>query len=834
MSNFSEQLPKWDNTGSEPNEAKKTSGWQVGEKPPAGWLNWLFNKAYACLVEIRSFIDSFKETVDIDIESLQNEVQNSLPPIPISLSTESPVVSVDVPVNGGINFEMEASPLLVNLLGRIGYFEKDSNSDGIADGWGPVSATSYSVSGNAQNFTPIVQYGGVKTAAALSVISGHKYYFVGKLSTTDNTARIYVMYFNGANSATPAHSGSGNFEKLSVILTALSDHSTAVLQPQTLKTSGFVAVSAKEMMAVDLTAMFGAGNEPSQAWCDANLSYVNDIQPMMGLYLQSSGKNLFDINNPRYKVMPGFIEVPTGSFRTAVADTKSIILFAQAGKQYTLTRVGGDRNVYGFFDKVPNADNIPSLAYGQGYTTSVAPAGTKYLVYYVANAGTAFPTQIQLEEGSTATTYEPYQGSATLIEGEFAGIGSYRDRLSYRNGVAKKLAKVKKYVLQASDITNYYTGNTNIDWIDLKKPIGYLHYNISTFNAGLSNSIVIPGFRTGTHADNVANIGQVFNNGAVSLGLIVAKGTYANLTAAQAALAGTVIWYVLAAPVEEILPTPINGLSVYKGKTTMSLQTGVVKERANVGIRSDSILYYINISNNVAGGYPSKQQTYKIKQMQNILKNKVPDSNWTIRYDNPTVAYGIGYATIEAAKYDNAATYEIVYEVLHEEYNNQQASITVKIQQNLLDSHNELVKTASEVQRTVAAIKDDVVAKSHIAEVVAQVIISTRDAALTGTQTISVASGRTPKSVTVLAVVQNSKKQSIGISDGTHATVYSFGDTGNFGSSASAEIAIADTIANRTFGALTLKSGSFDIVWSQTGTGGTGTIQLHFLVQYHD
>ncbi|HOP65478.1 MAG TPA: hypothetical protein PLX66_00410, partial [Bacilli bacterium] len=28
----------------------------------------------------------------------------------------------------------------------------------------------------------------------------------------------------------------------------------------------------------DLTAIFGSGNEPTQAWCDANLDYFDGIQ----------------------------------------------------------------------------------------------------------------------------------------------------------------------------------------------------------------------------------------------------------------------------------------------------------------------------------------------------------------------------------------------------------------------------------------------------------------------------------------------------------------------------------------------------------------------------
>lgn len=57
MTNFNEKLPEWMNAGAEPPVQKKTDGWQTAEKPPAGWFNWLFNRAYKCLEEIRNFTD---------------------------------------------------------------------------------------------------------------------------------------------------------------------------------------------------------------------------------------------------------------------------------------------------------------------------------------------------------------------------------------------------------------------------------------------------------------------------------------------------------------------------------------------------------------------------------------------------------------------------------------------------------------------------------------------------------------------------------------------------------------------------------------------------------
>ena len=58
MSVFSQIMPQWDNAGSDPGSTKKTNGWLVSEKPPAQWFNWLFNRIYNCISEIRDVTDT--------------------------------------------------------------------------------------------------------------------------------------------------------------------------------------------------------------------------------------------------------------------------------------------------------------------------------------------------------------------------------------------------------------------------------------------------------------------------------------------------------------------------------------------------------------------------------------------------------------------------------------------------------------------------------------------------------------------------------------------------------------------------------------------------------
>lgn len=66
MSLFNENLPEWNNIGSEVPSAVKDVGWQVKDKPPAAWFNWLSNRVYECILEIRNVVDTIASTHGID------------------------------------------------------------------------------------------------------------------------------------------------------------------------------------------------------------------------------------------------------------------------------------------------------------------------------------------------------------------------------------------------------------------------------------------------------------------------------------------------------------------------------------------------------------------------------------------------------------------------------------------------------------------------------------------------------------------------------------------------------------------------------------------------
>lgn len=59
---YTYSIPRWDNLGASPPEAKKDTGWEVGDRIPAPWLNWYWAGVAAAVAEMRER----SEVVDLD------------------------------------------------------------------------------------------------------------------------------------------------------------------------------------------------------------------------------------------------------------------------------------------------------------------------------------------------------------------------------------------------------------------------------------------------------------------------------------------------------------------------------------------------------------------------------------------------------------------------------------------------------------------------------------------------------------------------------------------------------------------------------------------------
>lgn len=114
-----------------------------------------------------------------------------------------------------------------------------------------------------------------------------------------------------------------------------------------------------------------------------------------------------------------------------------------------------------------------------------------------------------------------------------------------------------------------------------------------------------------------------------------------------------------------------------------------------------------------------------------------------------------------------------------------------------------------------------------------QLINATRDATLTGSQTI--VTKYKPKLITIRAHVSGTIKRSDGSwINGLHSAIYVSGNDGfNYDGAGTGAIVIEDTSGSYTVGAIAnITNNSFDIIWTKVGAGGTGLVRLQIDVQY--
>lgn len=121
---------------------------------------------------------------------------------------------------------------------------------------------------------------GYKLYQTVPVLGGHKYYFrVAMLSNSSLDGVSLSTKLVGYK----AHSGSGAFESLSVVATASADGDGECRALNTSRVGDVSAnpVKVKEAILVDLTALYGTGNEPTKEFMDNLIStygWFNTLQ----------------------------------------------------------------------------------------------------------------------------------------------------------------------------------------------------------------------------------------------------------------------------------------------------------------------------------------------------------------------------------------------------------------------------------------------------------------------------------------------------------------------------------------------------------------------------
>jgi hypothetical protein len=295
-------------------------------------------------------------------------------------------------------------------------------------------------------------------------------------------------------------------------------------------------MEVKEVLAIDIT------NTDMATWTadqiNAAIPYWFDgTKGTEAGTVVSTGKNLFD-----GQLESGDLSSTTGLPTVNAAVVRGVnFIPIEASTVYTFTSPA--RMVC--YDI--NKNFIGIATYGNPYWTTLA--NTRYIKIVIGSAD--INLQVMLNKGTTLAAYEPYTSTSISYPaiGNNLPNGTADEVYQDSNGQWWKAQRVKTKALQASDIFSLNTTTyTNIDYFTIVKPSDYLGYNNTNGNGqGWFNLL---GYVEGAVVDSTDSINKISTANNATLFVVgIAKGTYANLAAAQAALAGTQLIYQLATPI---------------------------------------------------------------------------------------------------------------------------------------------------------------------------------------------------------------------------------------------------------------------------------------------
>ena len=240
---------------------------------------------------------------------------------------------------------------------------------------------------------------------------------------------------------------------------------------------------------------------------------------------------------------------------------------------------------------------------------------------YVASATSASSdfTQIQLEQGTVATSYVPYANTDLYLQANKVGYklpNGVADTIEYRNGKYYFVQRVQEYTLQASDVIRIFERAESVS-VYVLKPANFIGYNNEN---NYDTALLVDGWLSripGTDIISAINIGR-FGTVTDSTQIVFSFPLGTSLAQGQAALAGTVIYYQLATPIE----TEILALGNAQG-----LAGGTVYID---DVMADSNLY--------TSKYDIENTAYPIKSLDRIVKINADGSQTELAVSSATIA----------------------------------------------------------------------------------------------------------------------------------------------------------------------------------------------------
>ncbi|WP_018755207.1 hypothetical protein [Paenibacillus terrigena] len=612
-----------------------------------------------------------------------------------------------------------------NLLGDNGTL-KDSNSDGLADGFNKGSTLiNYSFVNGYQRLTSLT----TSTAAdryvakfGISVKAGKKYVFIADI-VTDGVAPANLLVSMGTgniNGAASSQSTENKTHFVKVYATVDADNANVACYNRiTAGQDGWVQFKDVDFYEVDDAIYNAIGTTITESNIRDYFPHVDGRKHVQGVVITNRGKNNFDgeivqVNKASFsKLGVNSLEVTSETTTFCRADSSRIPVLPNTN--YTISAV---------LTNVSGAD-IPRLSIrkgsnpgvsifnnleGEGLTSLTFNTAneTEVVLYFYGNLSTGTVQKkrfekVQLELGSVATPFEPREDQRILLPVTLGEVGGVRDSVDVRGTEATLTKRVEKDYLVDGSLSPYFQSNhTGYKRVKLSLPTSYANDNgrlvkyngVSMKQDNVNNASNEPD----TFRVNSAYNGLVFSIAGSESGWVdtieptssamkaLLNGWKANANNGSAYTSwtsildgsvpttNTVAWvaankapnWIGFAALDYALATPVIS-KVTDADGAISLHPGgnMITVESGVVIREKANpVAGTNFYNiNYTGTTPPSNLKYKNSRILAVYKGASLDPSWSIINDT-FYAYGKQIAQMPKEKYDSTKEYFVTYLLL--------------------------------------------------------------------------------------------------------------------------------------------------------------------------
>lgn len=431
-------------------------------------------------------------------------------------------------------------------------------------GWNASAGITFTVSNNIATIANSEDANaGLSRNIRALLTNGHKYY-IGFDARQGSSTNAFYFYYDATVNTRRAElntSGSGNFEKLSTIVTVVKTDSPGTNFGNFSFRSRLkdYPLQVKNVMVFDLTLM-GIDNltttEEVEAYINShlgNLDYfgftLGTLIPFNGTGLKTTGKNLTSLDS---------ITTLSGGY---INRTNSSLGDVRKGEQYTLSfnnlTTATNNTTVRIYVNGTNVDqtNKSLVANSRNdFTFTASDNGELYLSTQLAFSEQKVFDEIQLELSDTPTTYEAYQSNtlslptSTYFPTGMKSIIFSRDGYTYEQSTARP-CNYDFYDLlvptKATNLIDVYTFTGEETWessgqsyyadvgisSSAKKPSNGQEY--ATILHDLLETVTANELYYGAKTDGIA----MYNNGRI----YISSSRYANISS----LTGSKLYYVL-------------------------------------------------------------------------------------------------------------------------------------------------------------------------------------------------------------------------------------------------------------------------------------------------